>query len=86
MYEEPVPLTAVLLALSVHDGKGIMRALRFGATLSCRRLHRPDGVTYVLHGHVDDDVVITREHRKLGTDIVSELSVRLEPHLRRQVL
>ncbi|MBB5376573.1 hypothetical protein HNQ07_002037 [Deinococcus metalli] len=86
MHEEPVPLTEVLMALSVHDGKGIMRALRLGATLTCRRRHLPGGVMYVMHGRVGEDAVTTREHRSLGQDLMTDLNVRLEPYLRRDIL
>lgn len=78
----PIPLTEVLLALSVHEGQVIMRALRLGATLRCCRQAGPDGPRYVLHAAVGSMTVTTGEHRSLGAALVSDLAARLEPHLR----
>ena len=41
---DPVPLTEVLMALSVHEGKLIMWALRRGATITCWRQPWPGGL------------------------------------------
>ncbi|WP_412027944.1 hypothetical protein [Deinococcus yunweiensis] len=78
---DPVLLTEVLMALSVHEGKLIMWALRRGATITCWRQPWPDGPRYVLRGAVDGVMVTTGEHRGLNGDLVRDLEARLEPHL-----
>ena len=81
MYEQPVSLRQLMMALSLEDGKSIMRALRFGATITCRQIDRMGEQSYVLQGRVNDHSVMTLEHRKLGRDIVLDLNARLEPFL-----
>ncbi|MFC3833634.1 MULTISPECIES: hypothetical protein [Deinococcus] len=83
MREDSVPLSEVLMALPVHEGAGLMRALRLGATVTCVQRHRPDGLRFVLYGQGTTGVVRTREHRRLGSDLVADLMARLEPQLHR---
>lgn len=82
----PVPLTEVLMALSVHESKALTRALRLGATITCCRHTWPDSPRYVLHGRMDEVSVTTGEHRGLNVALVTDLMVRLEPHLHRHLL
>lgn len=81
----PVPLTDVLMALSLHEGKGLMRALRLGASITCDRHGEMNGVEYILRGAVNGVTVTTGRHRSLNGALVTDLAARLEPYLYRRV-
>jgi hypothetical protein len=79
MADTTVPLHQVILAVSLDDGRRLMRALRVGITITCVRRLTPDGQRYTLCGVFGERTVQTPGYPVLGHAIIHDLLRQLVP-------